>query len=118
MPDKKPDLSGCAICEDGNHGECVNAMCDCSCRTEGPWNWLRSKLSVEDFQRLSYQHGCVVIRVRKEARREALNKARAMLLAMAISVETERWSDETANFDDAVKASDINATINTLLEAE
>ena len=23
--------------------------------TNGPWNWLRSKLSVEDFQRLSAQ---------------------------------------------------------------
>lgn len=39
-------------------------------QSSGPWDWLRGKLSAEDFQRLSYQVGCVAIRNRAEGRDE------------------------------------------------
>lgn len=46
----------------------------------------------------------------------ALEMARAELLAKTISVETERWSDYTAEFSDAVTASILNEVVNELQE--
>lgn len=46
----------------------------------------------------------------------ALEMVRAELLAKTISVETERWSDYTAEFSDAVTASALNEVVNELQE--